>query len=461
MSDNVFLFWVLVALTTLVCVWKVVGGIRTPERVLHWPFLASFMWLYFYVLMAFQAQIYLPEYLPEEWLPVAQLMPLACILGVIWGWDVALRNPPRLSGSKKVFSPVRLWWLGAVLMVVGIVGTYSLARAIAAATAAGERFDWSNATAYWYYLYYIGYPGTALALWATLKLKGSAKFAASVALAALVITAIFPYIYSARRGPLFPLVLILLFLPYLATTRRPRPLLLITGLLLTGVTMFAFVRARDWIYKGGTWQDAFSAFTFENVVVQRTILAADNEYLNNVHMIGVLSENGKFYYGSGHAGLLLHWIPKRIWEGKPALGEGWYTHRELFDDINSEVGSRLIGGGAAAGGVAETFLQYGYFAPFFWFGLSWVMGRVYLRARGTGDPRWIASYVSCLATTHWLVSQSFTAAFVPAMIFQGTIVVAFLLSETAPTTEPGQDGRQAVLTRVPPAGSSATSAWGA
>jgi len=43
------------------------------------------------------------------------------------------------------------------------------------------------------------------------------------------------------------------------------------------------------------------------------------------------------------------------------LGEGSYSFDEMFDDVEAATGFRLLGTGAAAGGVADTFVQYGIF----------------------------------------------------------------------------------------------------
>ena len=69
------------------------------------------------------------------------------------------------------------------------------------------------------------------------------------------------------------------------------------------------------------------------------------------------------------------------------------------------------------GGVADSFIQYGYLTPLFWIGFGWFVGRIYARAKLGNDPRWVWAYAGIVCVTHWLISQSIAAAYVPGIIF--------------------------------------------
>jgi hypothetical protein len=103
----------------------------------------------------------------------------------------------------------------------------------------------------------------------------------------------------------------------------------------------------------------------------------------------------------------------------------------MFDDVEAATGFHLLGTGAAAGGVADTFVQYGVLCPLFWFGLSWGMGAVYVRALMGNSPRWLFCYVGFICASHWLVSQSLSAAFVPGMFFQAVPLLVFAVLDPA------------------------------
>jgi hypothetical protein len=103
----------------------------------------------------------------------------------------------------------------------------------------------------------------------------------------------------------------------------------------------------------------------------------------------------------------------------------------MFDDVEAATGFHLLGTGAASGGVADTFVQYGVLCPLFWFGLSWGMGAVYVRALMGNSPRWLFCYVGFICASHWLVSQGFAASFVPGMFFQAVPLIVFAVLDPA------------------------------
>jgi hypothetical protein len=73
--------------------------------------------------------------------------------------------------------------------------------------------------------------------------------------------------------------------------------------------------------------------------------------------------------------------------------------------------------GAAMAGMAESFQQFAWFAPVFWFALGWIVGRAYALAYYQPTAARITFYVGIIGVTHWQVSQGFIASFVPAMFF--------------------------------------------
>jgi hypothetical protein len=241
----------------------------------------------------------------------------------------------------------------------------------------------------------------------------------------------FPHIADARRGPLFPAIMVLLLVPPIATRRAPNPLVFCGVLLTVGVVMLLFLQIREVTYNGGTWSEALHRLDVGAAVAEKVEQPEDNEYINNCQLIGTIYKDGKYQYGTGHLSLLWHWVPRAVWKDKPTLGEGSYSFNEMFDDVEANTGFRLLGTGAAAGGVADTFVQYGILCPIFWLLLSWGMGAVYVRARYGNSPRWLFCYVGFICASHWLVSQSLSAAFVPGMFFQVVPLLVFAALDPA------------------------------
>jgi hypothetical protein len=429
MKDAVF--WILWGVTIAICAWKLIEGFIRPRRMLEWPFLACAMWAYFYGYMAYDAKLLLSSYLPGNMAALGQTMALLCLVAVLAGWRLGLRGRVRVPAAQRAQPLLFIWALGLFFLLVGAAGGYSVMH-----SAETGALDYQDSSAYWYLLFYVGYPGAALAIWSVCRLRSPFR----IWLIALTIFSfaafMFPHVLNARRGPLFPGMMVLLLVPPLARRRAPNPWLFFGGLAAAALVMLLFLQIRTVTYAGGTWKQALETVDVTSAVTDRGEQAEDNEYVNSCQLIGTIYQNGKYQYGSGHLSLLFHWIPRAIWKEKPSLGEGTYSFDEMFDDVEAATGFHLLGTGASSGGVADTFVQYGVFCPIFWFLLSWLMGAVYLRAMIAGRPRWLFCYVGFICATHWLVSQGFAAAFVPGMCFQAVPFLIFLVLHSGSRNEP-------------------------
>lgn len=423
--DNT-LMWIWWACTVAICAWKIGEGFWRPHRMLEWPFLACGMWAYFYGYMAYDAKIGMPEYLGNGIADIGQLMPLLCLVAILIGWSLGTRRKTGRAPENRTYPYFRFWLAGMFFLMVGAAGAYSVMHARNSGT-----LNYEESSGYWILLFYVGYPGLAMTIWALFRIDPSVgKYLWAITLLALA-AFMYPHLVDARRGPLYPAIMILLLVPPMATRRSPNPLIFCGSLVAAGVVMLVFLQVRETIYSGGTWGQALNRLDVGAAVEEKVEQPEDNEYINNCQLIGTIYQNGKYQYGTGHLSLLAHWVPRAIWKDKPVLGEGSYSFDEMFDDVESATGFRLLGTGAASGGVADTFVQYGVFCPLFWLILSWGMGAVYVRARIGDSPRWLFCYVGFICATHWLVSQGFAASFVPAMFFQAVPIIVFFLLDPA------------------------------
>ena len=420
------IFWTLWGVTMAICAWKIIEGFVRPHRMLEWPFLASAMWAYFYGYMGYDAKVLLSAYMPGNMATLGQLMALLCLAGILLGWQLAMQGPVREQPVSRTYPLFGIWAIGIFFVLVGAVGGYSVMRAAQSGT-----LVFQDASAYWYLLFYVGYPGMAMAIWCLCRMKSPARKYLIVVTIFSIAAFMFPHVLNARRGPLFPAIMVLLLVPPLTRRKAPNRWLFFGGLALAAVVMLIFLQIRAVTYKGGTWSQALESVDVTSAVTDRGEQAEDNEYVNSCQVIGTIYQNGKYQFGTGHFSLLYHWVPRAIWKDKPELGQGSYSFDEMFDDVESATGFHLLGTGAADGGVADTFIQYGVFCCVFWFGLSWMIGRVYVRARSGRSPSWLFCYVGFICASHWLVSQSFSAAFVPGMFFQAVPFVVFLLLNSA------------------------------
>jgi hypothetical protein len=417
------LMWVWWVPTVGLCAWKIIEGLIRPAKMLEWPFLACAMWGYFYGYMAYQAQLNLSAYLGNGMSSIGQFVPLISLIALLLGWSVGRRAKMRESTDSHTYPYGLAWVFGMGFLMIGTVGAYSVVEEINEGS-----FNYHTASAYWYLLFYVGYPGMALSIWAMLKMKTKFVYLLWAITLFGVFAFMLPHVLNARRGPLFPMIIVLLLVPPLTLRRPPSRLLYCGGLFAAALAMLTFLQVRTFTYNGATWHDALQHLDVTGAAVGRGEQADDNEYVISCQTIATIYQDGKYQYGTGHLELLVHWVPRALWWGKPVLGEGYYGFNELFDDVEANTGDRLQGStGASSAGVADSFIQYGFLCPLYWFALAWAVGAVYARViRGKSAP-WLFIYVGFICASHWLISQNLAAAFVPFWFFESVPLFAFAL----------------------------------
>ena len=305
---------------------------------LEWPFFACAMWAYFYGYMAYEAERNLSAYLGNGMADIGQLMALLCLIGLLAGWGLGKRARVRVSPHPQSRPYLLAWLAGMFFLVLGAVGAYSVAHA-----QDEGQLNYHAASAYWYLLFYVGYPGLAIAIWASLEIKSSSRFFLWAITAIGLVAFMLPHLINARRGPLFPAIIVVLLVPALTRRRPPNRLVYLGVLTAAGLAMLLFLQVRTFTYNGGTWGQALGNLSLNSAVVERAEEADDNEYINNCQNIGTVWNNGKYQYGTGHMEMLVHWIPRSLWWNKPTIGEGTYSFSDMWDDMEAYTGVRFDG----------------------------------------------------------------------------------------------------------------------
>ena len=415
---NLDFFWIFWALTAALCVWQLLAVFMHPTKALELPTLACLMWLYIYVYMAQACVRDLQLSYLSPWLALSQAMAFFSLLGLMIGWRIGVRNlhgapddePDNGQFACHTVNYRGLVRFGIFSMIVGIIGTYTFRSQ--------EVIDWQGSSAYWYMLYHLGYPGLAMALMGLARRSGRLRLQEWLLLLVLVTTAIYPYVLEARRGPLYPLVIVSLFSWPLFKGRAPRPTVLLGGVAVAGTLMLAFVLVRclpgeTWSEK---WKQSADQITLAETLTWKAKQTGDNEYVYHCYMVAAAYETGKYQYGTNYLNLLVSWVPRSWWPDKPGLklNDGWFESplRQIHAVVRDEMTN-----GAAVGGVAEVFLQFGLLTPVFWGFIGWLTGKLCVSAwYGSRDWPQVA-YVGILCGCHWLIAQGVVAAFVPTMIY--------------------------------------------
>jgi hypothetical protein len=440
-------FWFLWACTVGVCLAAIIQSWRSPIDFLGLPLVGCVIWLYFYGYLSYSALTKLSVMViadqPASTWEVGQLVALLALIGLLLGWYTGRRQVRRLDRGLPVpqYRYGRLWVLGITCLLVGIAAhRLFLAKEVS---------DREGTSAYWYLLFHLEYPGAALCVFVLTRARAERAWYRVALLALLIGFAMYPHVLNARRGPLYPMIVVLLYTVPLCARARPHRLAILGGLVTTGFVMLFFVTARPYIYHQGTWGDVMQNVSVDQVVTDKASRIEDNEFVYNCLLIATLRETGTYQYGTGYLALLTHWIPRQLWPDKPSQGQGWFP---IALDRTEEVTGWSLTGGASAGGVAEVFNQLGWFSVLFWFFLGRVAARISAGALGSSDPKYAISLLGLLCAAHWMISQGFAEAFVPGMIYQLVPLLCFKWSRVrAGIAVPCQtaDGQDAMRTAVP------------
>jgi len=238
-----------------------------------------------------------------------------------------------------------------------------------------------------------------------------------------VLYLLLPYLIGARRGPTMAWILTVVFSAVLGSQRAPSRKSVVLGLATAGVVALSVVSMRAFLEKGSSVTDAVASLSFEDVAFRKTREVADNEYVYHCALIATTTETGRYQYGTGHLGILFHWIPRTLWPDKPVRGGGLFPDaRALMPSVTGISMAR----GMAAGSISDSFVQYGWFFPLFWIAVGWGAGLVWVRALRPDDWFWKVTLVNVLSCAHWLVAQTVAAFAVPLLFGQIVPLVGVL-----------------------------------
>jgi hypothetical protein len=283
-------------------------------------------------------------------------------------------------------------------------------------------------------LYLLGYPGAALCIAAILRVPQQQRLFRTIVLSIAVGILQFPFVFAARRGPLFPAVIMLTFAPILFSGKRARRVVVLGALSGCGAVMLLFLAIRPFIYtdtsniREGGWQEGLSGLSTQDVIGSKGKYLGDNEYAYHCGAVLTLYRTGLYQYGTAYLNLLTHWIPHQFWENKPGLGVGSFP--SVTPEIQNEMGWQMTPG-ASWGGACDAFEEFGFLSPLFWAALGYFAGRSYHQALSHRLGKEI-TYLGFLSGSHWLVSQGFGAAFVPLCIFIIPALVFLRLARKKP-----------------------------
>jgi hypothetical protein len=206
---------------------------------------------------------------------------------------------------------------------------------------------------------------------------------------------------GAQRGPTFLIVATLGLSWYMARGRRPPLTLVLGGGAALAFAMLFLVLNRGEIYLG-------SDFEVKTDVSEFFQASEANEYIFGVGCITAARQNGEYFWGKRYlAQVLVRPIPRQIWP----------TKYQDFGIPEIELNAGVAGAGllpvmgwaevpgAAAGMVADVWVEFSWLAFPFLFLTGWGLGYAWRRAITQSGP-WTSLFTIGVLLSAFLVSQS-------------------------------------------------------
>ncbi len=429
-----FFFWIVWSLSAAAVIYSLVRAYKKPQRMVEWDFLFTLMFGYTYVFMGFGvAKSFDEQSLRSSDLLISQIVHLAALAGVIWGWRLGigkLRLTRRVTRPAVSYHGSLPFFSGIGLMAVGVFGAFKTSVSVLR-----EKEIMSEDTSgYVYLIFYLGFSGMILCLHYLYSRRVERRSFQWLAFGVMAFTFMLPFLMHHRRGPIFAFAVILLFTGFIILRRPPRPLMMISSLAVLGILMLWMLQMRAYVTQGEDWKKALNAHAISEAIFGRSEKISDNEFLNSCQLIGTLVESGKCNYGTGYASMPLNAIPRQWWKNKPNIGDGILRpKKDVYPLIELKYGKVMLGFGASPGTVADAFFEFSYFTPLFFMAVAYGLSRVYRRFIVTGDELCFILYIGALACTLWFVLQQFNQIVVPYCFF---VVPGMLVICAARTISP-------------------------
>lgn len=218
---------------------------------------------------------------------------------------------------------------------------------------------------------------------------------------------------SARRGPTFFGLVVLLFGWYLVRRTRPRPAAVIAGGVGLGILLLVLVAFRGQIYIGSDFLKGDTpglSQMVDDALAKRTGAHFENEYMYGTYAVHNAKNKGEYWFGRRYlTQIFVRPIPRAIWPTKyEDVGmEAIETNAGILGREGREAHPG-IPEGAAPGFAADAFVEWGWGGVIFSFLVGWLYGHAWQRSTQYGGI-WIVHYTALAGLSVYFVAQSFLA----------------------------------------------------
>lgn len=216
---------------------------------------------------------------------------------------------------------------------------------------------------------------------------------------------------GARRGPTFMVMAALLIGGYLVSPKRPRLATVFATVFLLGILLLFLVNNRQRIFIGGAaldeWADAPAQASGNNI-------NSGEDWIFSSGMMLASDDSSTHYWGGRLlANLFIRPIPRQVWPDKyQDIGLGWMENQDEMAGMADNEWLNAVGWlpqrGAAAGFIADLYLEFSYLGFVFCYGFGWLYS--YLWRRSVIDRGgWSILYLFAAILSIYVPTQSISA----------------------------------------------------
>lgn len=255
---------------------------------------------------------------------------------------------------------------------------------------------------------------------------------------------------GSRRGPTFMVISALLIGGYLVSPRRPKLITVFSAVAFLGTLILFLVSNRDRIFIGSRAIDEWTTGTARQV----QDLSVGDDWVHSTGTIITSRDTHTHFWGTRIlVNLFVRPIPKQIWPDKYIdTGFGWLEGQEDMLGMTDNEWRNSLGWvparGAAAGMVADLYLEFAWLGILGCWGIGWVYSWLWqnmVLRRGI----WSLLYMYAAILSIYVPTQNVTDAWIYRLIMLSvpTIILWRLLVQ--PVLTPGDSSKPAPMAAKP------------
>jgi hypothetical protein len=217
---------------------------------------------------------------------------------------------------------------------------------------------------------------------------------------------------GARRGPTFMILAGLLVGGYAVSQRRPRLLTVFVTVFLIGSLLLFLVNNRGRIFLSS---DALEEWTNPTATPLQTTVDSGEDWIFSSGLIITSRETGTHFWGARYlVNMLVRPIPRQLWPTKYVdTGFGWLDDQADMEGMSDNEWVASVGWvpvrGAAAGFIADFYLEFSYLGIVGCYFIGWLYGYLWRNMVRRGGI-WAILYLYAAVLSIYVPTQNVTGA---------------------------------------------------